>query len=258
MFVRLVRLHVREGQEWAFTEWYRERAIPALSALPACVFAGLLAPWRGDAHLSLTIWRSRGGAGAYERGGLYHELLREAEPMLSPRTAWRVLPGSSEPKDAAIREIPPEGFVIDAGDGAAARLGTAIDSAFVRIVSIHVAPDRIGSFIYTYSNRILPTLRMQAGYRGGLLAEDPGDEGSCLSITLWDREEDAARYELSGTFAELTEEVRETFSPVYDWPSALAGPKDAGGRRGSDPRRAPLKVATYQLVMARRLDETNA
>jgi heme-degrading monooxygenase HmoA len=249
MFVRFVRLRVREGQEWAFAEWYRTRVIPALSALPACVFAGLLTPWRGDDHLSLTIWRSKGGAGAYERGGLYHELLREAEPMLSPRTEWRVRPGQPESTDAEIREIPTEGFVIDAGDGAAARIGRTIDTAFVRIVSVRVSPDRIGEFIYAYSNRILPTLRAQPGFRGGLLAEDPAGEGACLSITLWDREEDAARYELSGTFAGLTDEVKATFSPVYDWPAALAGPRDG------DPRRVALKVATYQLVMGKRLEE---
>jgi heme-degrading monooxygenase HmoA len=250
MFVRFVRLRVREGQEQAFAGWYRSRVIPELSALSACAFAGLLAPWRSEDHLSFTIWRHAGGANAYERSGLYHQLLREAEPMLSPRTEWTVRPGGGEADertDAKIREIPSEGFVLEAGESEARRLGKDLDSAFVRIVSVRVAPDRIGEFVAAYSERILPTLREQPGFRGGLLAEDGSIYGAFLSITLWGREEDATRYEMSGAFAQLTDEVKDTFSPLYTWPASLAGARDR------DPRLDAPKVASYQLVMGKRL-----
>lgn len=246
MFVRFVRLRVREGREGAFADWYRSRVIPALSAMQGCVFAGLLTPWRSDDHRSLTIWRNNSAAAAYERSGLYRELLKEAEPMLSDRTEWKVLPGG-EPTDATIREIPPEGFVIDAGDGAPGRLGRELDTAFVRIVAVRLDPDRIGEFVTSYSNRILPKLRAQPGFRGGFLAEDRSEDGVCLSITLWEREEDASRYEMSGTFAKLTDAVKDTFSPIYTWQTALAGQRD------QDPRLDAPRVSTYQLVMGRRL-----
>jgi len=251
MFVRFVRLRVKEGQEGAFADWYRERVIPALSQMQGCEFAGLLTPWRGEDHRSLTIWRTKGAAAAYERGGLYHELLREAEPMLSSRAGWRTRPGpdSADSTEAVVREIPPEGFVVDAGDGAVGRLGKEVDNAFVRIVSIRVAPDRIGEFVSAYSNLLLPALRRQSGFRGGLLAEDTGDEGACLSITLWEREEDAARYEMSGSFAELTDSIKEMFSPIYTWPAAL------GGKREEDPRLQAPRVSSYQLVMGKRVSE---
>jgi len=251
MFVRFVRLRVREGQERAFADWYRSRVIPELSMMQGCVFAGLLTPWRGEDHLSLTIWRNSGAVSAYERGGLYHELLREAEPMLSGRTEWkpRLGPDSGGLTDATIREIAPEGFVINAGDGAAGRLGKELDTAFVRIVSVRVAPDRIGEFVTAYSNRILPALREQPGFRGGLLAEDRSGVGACLSISLWEREEDAMRYEMSGSFAQLADGVKDTFSPIYAWQTALAGPCER------DPRLDALKVSSYRLVMGKRLDE---
>jgi heme-degrading monooxygenase HmoA len=249
MYVRFVRLRVRDGQETAFAEWYRARVLPELAAMPACLYAGLLAPWRSDDHLSLTIWRNAGAAAAYERSGVYHALLREAEPMLSGRTEWRLRPGrdSGVPQEAEVREIPPNGFVIDAGDGAASRLGTALDTAFVRLVSIRVDPDRVGEFVTAYANRILPTLQRQPGFRGGLLAESRSGDGVCLSLTLWQREEDATRYEMSGTFGELTAEVKETFSSLYAWPSSLAGASDR------DPRLAAPKVSSYQLVLGRRM-----
>jgi heme-degrading monooxygenase HmoA len=250
MFVRFVRLQVREGREAAFAEWYRERVIPALARTHGCVFAGLLTPWRGvDHHRSLTIWRNAGAAAAYERSGLYHELLEEASPMLSPKTEW-VVRGGQAPgatTDAGIREIPPEGFLIDAGDGAQGRLGESIETAFVRFVSVRIAPDHIGEFVSAYSNRILPRLRAQPGFRGGMLAEDRTEVGTCLSITLWDREEDALRYELE-TFPALVEGVKGTFSPIYDWAAELAG-----GER-EDPRRDAIRVSSYQLVTGQRLD----
>src|SRR5262249_46972692 len=52
MYLRFVHLQVREGQEAAFTRFYQERAIPALAATEGCLFAGLLAPWRGESHQS--------------------------------------------------------------------------------------------------------------------------------------------------------------------------------------------------------------
>jgi heme-degrading monooxygenase HmoA len=252
MFVRFVPLLVRDGQEAAFAAWYRERIIPALSGVHGCVFAGLLTPWRGEEHRSLTIWRNSGAASAYERSGLYHELLAEAAPMLSSRNEWTVRAGR-EPNagtDAQVREIPPEGFLVDAGDGAAGRLGESIDTAFVRIVAARIAPDHIGEFVSAYSNKILPAVRAQPGFRGGLLAEDRNEEGTCLSITLWDREEDATRYEMSGAFAKLVDEVKETFSPIYAWGTELAGGE---GRNEGDPRLQAVKVSSYQLVLGKRL-----
>jgi len=247
MFVRFVRLRVRAGDEARFSDWYRARVIPALSEMQGCDFAGLLTPWRGEDHRSLTIWRNPGAAAAYERSGLYRQLLDEAAPMLSSQTEWRVrlARDDSELETSEVPEAPTEGFVIDAGDGAASRLGKAFDTAFVRIVSIRVDPDHIGEFITAWSNRILPALQGRRGFRGGLLAENVDADGSCLSISIWDREEDAARYEMSGTFDQLTEEVKGTFSPVYSWKMLLG--------QGRDARDQAPRVSSYQLVLGKRL-----
>ena len=78
MYLRFVHLRVREGQEGAFTRFYQERAIPALAVTEGCLFAGLLAPWRGESHQSLTIWRTAEHAAAYEERGVYRRLLAEA------------------------------------------------------------------------------------------------------------------------------------------------------------------------------------
>ena len=65
MYLRFIRLVVREGAESGFQSFYRERVIPALSETLGCLFAGLLTPWRSDEHRSLTLWRSPDDARAY-------------------------------------------------------------------------------------------------------------------------------------------------------------------------------------------------
>jgi len=246
MYLRFVRLHLRPETEREFSDFYRERVIPALEQTPGCLFAALLRPWRGEAHKSLTLWKSPEHAQAYEEGGLYHRLLREAEPFLSNATVWRVRLAQDplETSDPSRREIPPEGYEVETGDAPGA--GDEADAAiFLRVVSIQVDPDRLQDFVRLYHDEVLPVLRAVPGCRGALLAEGVEHRASFLSITLWDREEDAVRYEISGEFERLTHRLRETFSPVYDWKLRL-GEAPAGRARALD-------VASYHLAAGKRL-----
>src|SRR4051812_32317313 len=112
MYLRFLRLRVREGQEGAFTRFYQESVIPALANTPGCLFAGLLAPWRSETHQSLTIWESAEQATQYEESGLFPRLLAEASPMLSDTAEWRVRLSRdpSETIDPSRREPPSEGY----------------------------------------------------------------------------------------------------------------------------------------------------
>lgn len=243
MYLRFVRLIVREGAEAKFAEFYRERVLPALRSTDGCRFAGLLTPWRaGDAHRSLTIWDSPEQALAYEAGALYPLLLREAEPLLSKRTEWRVRLGKDPLAtiDPLNRVIPSEGYLVDAGDTGDGLGGG--ESLFVRILSVKVDRDRAREFVELYSSVVIPALQCQAGCRGVLLAEGREQPDGILSISLWDREEDAVRYESSGQPERLTEQLKPMFSPIYDWRLTLAD--------GRDPRDSAPRVETYHLVPA--------
>lgn len=245
MYLRIVRIRVREGQEAAFTSYYQERVIPAMATTQGCRYAGLLAPWQGEGHQSLTIWDSPDDARVYEQGGLYHRLLAEAAPMLEGRSEWRVRRARDplETADPGRREPPSEGYRIEAEQG-----GSALDGErrppFVRIVEIRVAPDRLADFVAIYRDQVMPALQAVRGCCGVFLAGGTDQSGEVLSITLWNREEDAVRYEMGGEFERLTGRLRDTFSPVYDWRTRLEG----NGSRGSRP-----EVSSYQLVRGRRL-----
>jgi heme-degrading monooxygenase HmoA len=247
MYLRFVRLYLREGAEPAFRKFYTERVQPALAATPGCLFAGLLAPWLGDEHRSLTLWRSADDARAYEEGGLYHQLLREVEPYLSARTVWRarLVDDASGSGEAIQREIPPEGYELESS-AAASTLERPGRSLYVRIVAVHVASERQREFVERYRDTVLPALRAFPGCHGAFLAEAARNPNEMLSISVWDREESATRYEMSGEFERLIEETRSTFSPLRQWQFTL---RDGG----ADERQAQPDVATYHLVHGRRL-----
>jgi heme-degrading monooxygenase HmoA len=244
MYLRFIRLHLREGSEPAFRKFYAERVQPALASTPGCLFAGLLAPWRGEDHRSLTLWRSAEDALAYENGGLYHQLLRECEPMLSSRTVWRarLVDDGGGDGPTVVREIPPEGYALDAGD--ASGLERPGRSLYVRIVEVRAASERQAEFVSLYREKVLPALQSFTGCLGAFLAEGARNPNELLSISVWDREESATRYEMSGEFERLTAQVQSTFSPLRQWQITL--------REGGDSQAAP-GVETYHLVHGRRL-----
>lgn len=248
MFLRFIRLVVREGSEAAFQKFYSERVIPALTAVPGCAFAGLLTPWRSEEHRSLTLWRTAEEARAYEKSGLFHRLLRESAPYLSERTVWRARladdPLETLPPEGE-REIPPEGYEVQ-GDGAGETLASASRSLFVRVVALHSAPNRRTEFLERFRGEVLPALRATEGCRGALLAEGIRDPDEALSITVWDRESSATRYEMSAESERLTRILEPTLSSMTQWQLVLG--------EGGVERRREVAVGSYYLVHSRRLD----
>ena len=244
MYLRFIHLHVREGQEGAFARFYQERIIPALAETEGCLYAALLAPWRGEDYQSLTIRASPEHATRYEEKGIYHQLLAESAPMLTRTSEWRVrlARDPEETLDPTRREPPSEGYRIETPEGTAA-LDETSGRPFVRIVVIRIAIDRLAEFVALYREQVIPALQKVNGCRGAFLAEGVHHRTEALSITLWDREEDAVRYEMSGEFERLTSRLRGTFAPVYDWRTRL-GDASASARP---------EVTSYQLVRGRRL-----
>lgn len=284
MYLRFIRLVVREGSEPAFQKFYRERVIPTLASCPGCIFAGLLTPWRSEEHRSLTLWRSADDARAYEEGGLFQMLLRECMPYLSERTVWRarlaepganldrlptldpdspvgsmdaletlapfssletLAPGASRTVSIpAEQEIPPEGYEVE-GNDVGEKLARSSRSLFVRVVAIHVRPAMRQEFDRLYKERVLPAVQAATGCLGAFLAEGSKDHNEALSITVWEREENAVRYEMSAEYDNLVAELTPTLLPLSQWQLSLG--ETSGERRRS------AGVATYHLVHGRKL-----
>ena len=239
MFLRIIRLRVRDADEAG-----RPITSSAMSDVATVAIVAVALAWRGgEAHQSLTIWDSAESAATYEDKGLYHQLLREAAPFLSERTEWRIRLATDplETSDPSRREVPSAGYNVDSASGSET-LESNKRSSFVRIVSLRLDPGHLADFIAIYREKVIPSLRAVPGCRGVFLAEGAHDPNGVLSITLWNREEDAVRYEMSGLSEQLTGHLRSTISPAYDWRLTLDG--EAGRSAGSTTINCCARCAT--------------
>ena len=108
MFMRFVNLKVKEGRMNDFARFYEERTIPALQATKGCLYASLLRPRGDDVEcVSITMWRSREDVDAYEKSGLYDELLDEMDDKGSPFDVMRYIHNGvvNNPPDIRISEV---------------------------------------------------------------------------------------------------------------------------------------------------------
>jgi heme-degrading monooxygenase HmoA len=247
MYMRLVHLRVKPGKRGEVRECYERRVMPALAEIPGCLYATLLeGRERADDWMSATFWRSYENAEAYQQSGLPAQLLEESQDLLEHAVDWKVElqeNGRVESRTAK-KEIEVEGY--DLSDEAP-RAG-ADSMMYVRIVSIKVDPERIGEFYQRYKALVLPELRAQKGCRFAFLSKEIEDSHHLLSVSIWDTEQAALRYEVSGEFDKLTRKLQTTFSQDRQWKMALA-PSAGGGRSSlSEPQ-----VRGYEIVTGGRV-----
>ena len=249
MFLRVVRMKLREGSVWSFREYYEGRIVPALETTRGCVFAALLRPaaGQGDTCDSLTLWESAAHADAYVDGGLYDELLDGADPFLAAVTEWRADLSRLEPErrtplpDPEVETFPVE-VAHEAGTDAAPTL-------FLRIVDHRVEPARFEDFCRTYDEEIAPALLETPGCLAAYFVEGSQGRSRALSITFWKDEASAVRYESGGRFDTLAAKVQPFLAGVYQWKLSLATGGVDRAIRGRD-----LDVTGFHVLAGRRLD----
>lgn len=250
MFMRFVHLKVKKDKVAEFARFYEARIIPALQETPGCLYASLLQPTAGDDEcISMTTWRSAEAAETYVNSGLYDELLDESDEYMADATEWKVRLSTESTEDVpALHDPDVETYPVEV-----AAVGEVVDATgpqrfFVRIVSARVESGRFGQLKERYDREIKPVLMATRGCRAVFLVESVKARSRVLSVTVWDSEEDAIRYELSGAFDELTAKVSEFFSGLYQWRLSLNQPDERRSISGKD-----LDVRSFQVVTGRRL-----
>lgn len=212
MYMRLVEIEVKDGQDPALRDHYAHRIIPALERRAGCFYAGLLQSVRRSEHcISLTIWDSRQHFEDYEEEGVFRELLDEARPYLADsswnETRMRMVglpdlpPAQAEPM---IRSFP---VAAQSTDDAHARIGTL---RCLRIVSVTALPGKLEEFIHLYKEMVIPTLRRVTGCRHTWLLMNDTQSRQLYSISSWDSAHSAGKYEQSGLFEGMLERARLT------------------------------------------------
>lgn len=250
MVVRFVRLRVGPGTAWQFRSFYEGRILTALQETPGCLFAGLLEPAdaAGDEWISMTVWSGAAAADAYEASGLYDRLLDESDPYLADATEWRAdLAGARVGGRPPLPDPEVEAFPVAVSrvepvpDPGSARL-------YLRIVELRVEPTRLDDLRRRYREVVLPGLMETPGCRAVFLLEGARGGSQALSVSLWESEEDAVRYESGGRFDELIAHLREFLSGLYQWKLSLSS---SGERRPVEGR--DLEVRGYQILAGRQL-----
>src|SRR5574341_935625 len=91
MFMRIVQTNIRSELLGQVRAHYERRVIPTLQEVPGCLFAGLLqSVSHPDECLSMTLWDDPAHAEAYEKSGVFRELLNEAKPYFSDSSEWKI------------------------------------------------------------------------------------------------------------------------------------------------------------------------
>ena len=250
MYMRFVRLILAREKIAEFREFYDSRVIPALQATDGCLFASLLeTTGKDDECLSLTLWTSEEAAAAYESSGLYDKLLDASDKFFAEVSEWRAhLTGDPSLEPPPLQDPEVESFPVEIAALSGSQKEGAGSRLFMRIVVLRIEPGRFTALRERYNAEVVPALLATPGCRAVFLAEGFKTRSRALSVTMWDSEEDALRYEMSGSFDHLVGRISEFFSGLYKWKMSLTPSREGAAVTGDD-----LDVIGYRMVSSKRL-----
>ncbi len=226
MFMRILQLKVRPAEIQGFIRLYEDRIVPALQSARGCLDACLVQSIpRPEKVLSLTIWDSEDDSSAYERSGLFMQLVGSARPFFADSSEWKL----TLSKDFTLQDTPvavePEvdTYSVSTATGGQLPPKARHPQMFVRIVSLHHKPGMLEEFKELYGREIIPTLVATRGCQFVCLSTPADGSSESVSVTLWNSREDADEYERQGTFRKLLRKIRHTLSDLSQLSMESAG-----------------------------------
>ena len=211
MYLRLAHLHVKPGKRRDLRQFYEQRVLSALTETPGCM------------HAALLEGQSFEHAEEYEKSGLPETLIEESEGLLEYEKQWKVELSQNlgVEYETAMRALEVEGFSVeDAGGRVDPRAGPQ-PYTYVRIVSVKADPEKIDEFKRRWDEVVIPALAQVKGCRFTFLSEGIRDRHHMLSVSLWDNEQAALKYEVSGRFDDLHRRLQDTLAHDHEWKTAL-------------------------------------
>ena len=254
MYMRLLKIQVKSDKTDILRSFYDAIVINELQKIEGCLFASLLQRNnKSNEWISLTLWDSKDNADAYQKSGLYKRLLDQAKPFLEESSEWKVqLSENLELEYLPDEEEPDlEQFTVTVHERTKQGLFKQHSKMYVRIVSHILQKNKITEFRDIYQDSIIPALRDTEGCCYAYLIESMRQDNEVISVTIWDKKENAQNYEKSGKFDELVNKLRPTFSQFYQWKMALDVNTENKVRTSDD-----LKIKDYQVVTGKNLRRT--
>jgi heme-degrading monooxygenase HmoA len=244
MYMRFVRLAVKPDRRQHFSRFYDEHVVPTLRKVPGCLYVGLINDYSTKRKfISLTLWQKPEDAAAYEKSGLYRELLDANKDFLLESTEWKVQLSEDLTLEYMPVEHEPEVETFNVTASTAEADPGELSSMYLRIVSATVQTDRFREFKSLYVDEIIPMLQKESGFRHAFLVESTEHPNEVLSVTIWDSKDAADTYEKSGNFDVAVAATKPMLSSLFQWKLALE-PSEKDHVVTSD----DLRVQGFQIV----------
>jgi heme-degrading monooxygenase HmoA len=245
MFMRLLQLKLKSDFIEEFKSFYELTVYPGLQNIPGCIFAGLIKSTpQPDEFISLTFWKTQALAEEYETSGSFNKLFEKAKIYLAETEEWNIhLSENMELQYGPIDSEPViKKYIVSAQNEKDDVLSHSANM-FVRVLSLIIQEDKVEEFKELYNGIVIPALIYTKGCRYVFLTENVNSKNEFISVTIWDRKEDAVEYESGEKYIELTDKIKHTFSQLYLWRMSLEkehGPK----MKTSD----DFKVEHYKII----------
>jgi len=249
MFMRLVQAKSKPGALPRVREVFEQKIIPQLQSMDGCLHISLLqSTSHPEEYISLTLWRQRKHADAYEESGLFSEFTQDVSQYSAGASDYELHLGP----DLTLQYDPiPEAPKIKAFDVPVQSPSAILPrdpkkAIFLRIVTPQIRDGMMEDFKRIYTDEILPHLRAVPGCLQAHLVENVKQSNQVMSLTIWHNRQDAENYEQSGLFAELTRKVEPCFTEMYQWKKQLG--KET---RGHIVTSEDLSVEGYDVVIGK-------
>jgi len=230
-------------------EFYEKEVIPALQITEGCLHISLLqSDTHPDEFVSLTLWRQRRHADAYESGGLFAKFIADVAPYSAGSSEFTLHLGPDLKLQYDPVAEPPvvKGFDVPMNSASAILPRDPKKSIFLRIVTPQIREGMLEEFKNIYTTEILPPLREAPGCMQAHLVENVKQPNQLISLTIWHNRQDAENYERSGLFSELTKKVEPCFTEIYQLKQQLG--KETGGHTITS---EDLSVEGYKVVVGK-------
>ncbi len=214
MFMRTVKMFVKQNEVPYFRALYQEQVLEAFAKVQGCRYAALLQSTHNPEEcISLTFWTSEAEARAYEQSGEYEQLVRILSPHFSETSELQIRLTKdlkieySSSKDPEVRK-----FEVDSHQHS-----KSTGEILLRMVSLKFKKGKIEEFKKHYEEKVIPVLCSVNGCRHAFLAVPSDSPNELISVTEWENEQAAQMYEHGGQFDAILESQRHFFSGLYNW-----------------------------------------
>jgi heme-degrading monooxygenase HmoA len=220
MVMRLVHVRFKIENLVQYGRLYEEEIIPALENVDGCLFAGLVQNIvHDDEGCSLTFWKTRERVEVYVGSGLFDRLLGLSRPFLADSSDWRLR--LSESAKLEYSPVPHEPFVKSYQNPSGGHFqpppGRQSASLYLRMVTMPVEAGKVAEFQRIYESEVHPALLATRGCRNVFMVENMEHPGEWVCVTIWDRKEDADRYDEDGGFVRTRQKFGPTLSGLFRW-----------------------------------------